>query len=439
MTGPKLGRVTRRELVKGKFFVSADLCKVFTRKGYYSKDRAKNIIFDISIEVYVPGAKTYSLLILIECKNYNHAVPVDDVEEFFQKMQQVSGANVKGILVTTNSFQESCFNFSSSKGIGLVRYYDSKEIKWELMRSPSALVSLSFAETEWLTALKGLTTQSYQSRYFDCFCYAAAKYTNSLRAFFSNLILVQVEESLKSELAKMIVGVDDNRQLVTYREDSDIEDLTQTVLSKVNYKQGEVSLSTICDYLAETTHLKIIFEPIEKYDGITLGKLSFNPLEIRIYRSIHGHEREKFTLAHEIGHHFLKHSKYMRGEQIEEADLEVDEPRELGIKDLMRMEWQANYFASCLLLPTKQFAADFFAATGSYGLRDRGFGALFVDEQPCNIQSFFNVTGMLKLKYRVSRQVVKLRLKKLGLLIEASSTKRKSVTELMRISSAWDW
>jgi Zn-dependent peptidase ImmA (M78 family) len=424
--------------VTGKFFVSADLCKVFSKKGYYSKDRAKNIVFDISIEVYVPGAKTYSLLILIECKNYKHAVPVDDVEEFYQKLQQVSGANVKGILVSTNSFQESCFNFSRSKGIGLVRYYDSKEIKWELMRSPSALVSLSFAETEWLTARKGLTTQSYQSRYFDCFCYAAERYTNSLRAFFSNLVLVNVEEPLKLELAKIIIGVDDNRQLVAYREDSDIEDLTQTVLTSVNYQAGEVSLSDVCLYLAETTQLKIIFEPIEKYDGTILGKLSFSPLEIRIYRSNDGHEREKFTLAHELGHYFLKHSKYMRGEQLDEADLEVDEPRELGIKDLMRMEWQANYFASCLLLPTKQFAADFFAATQSFGLRDHGFGALYVDEQPCNIQSFYNVTGMLKLKYRVSRQVVKLRLKKLGLLTEVSTTKRRSISEVTRVSSVWD-
>lgn len=131
-------------------------------------------------------------------------------------------------------------------------------------------------------------------------------------------------------------------------------------------------------------------------------------------------------MAHELGHYFLKHSKYMRGEQIDETDLEVDEPRELGIKDLTRMEWQANYFASCLLLPQKQFVTDFFAATEAFGLRDRGFGPLYVDDQRCNVQAFFNVTGILKLKYRVSRQVVKLRLKKLGLLTEASSTKRVS-------------
>lgn len=246
-------KLLRREMAKGRFFVSSDVCKVYSQKGYYSKDRAKDIIFDISIEVYAPGAESYSFLILIECKNYNHPVPVDDAEEFFQKIQQISGANVKGILVSTSSFQEGCFNFSGSKGIGLIRYYDSKEIKWELMRSPSALVSLGFAETEWLTAQKGLTTQSYQSRYFDCFCYASERYTNSLRAFLWNLMFVGASDVLKPELAKLIIRVDDNRQLVTYREGSDIENLTESILTTIGYMEGEVPLSAVCDSLGGKT------------------------------------------------------------------------------------------------------------------------------------------------------------------------------------------
>src|SRR2546425_9526409 len=102
---------------------------------------------------------------------------------------------------------------------------------------------------------------------------------------------------------------------------------------------------------------------------MTLGKLTFNPLEIRIYKCADQDDREKFTLAHELGHYFLNHSDYMASESLEERDLDVEEPRELGIKDLMRMEWQANYFASCLLLPTKSFAADFFSIAQSYGLK----------------------------------------------------------------------
>jgi Zn-dependent peptidase ImmA (M78 family) len=61
-----------------------------------------------------------------------------------------------------------------------------------------------------------------------------------------------------------------------------------------------------------------------------------------------------------------------------------------------------------------------FSIAQSHGLKDRGYGALYVDDQPCNIQNFYSVTGELKIRYGVSRQVVKLRLKKLGLLTEAS-------------------
>ena len=42
---------------------------------------------------------------LIECKNYSHAVPVDYAEEFFAKVQQVAAANVKAVIASTASFQ----------------------------------------------------------------------------------------------------------------------------------------------------------------------------------------------------------------------------------------------------------------------------------------------------------------------------------------------
>ena len=83
------------------------------------------------------------------------------------------------------------------------------------------------------------------------------------------------------------------------------------------------------------------------------------------------------------------------------------------------MEWQANNFASFLLLPRGQFTADFFTVVETLELKDRGFGVLYLDEQACNLQNFFRVTDALKRKYNVSREVVKLRLKKMGLLNES--------------------
>lgn len=423
----KIFKLIKREIVQGRFFVQPDRCKIFSKRGYYSRDRGKDIIFDIAIEVYLPGHDTYSLLILIECKNYDHSVPVDDVEEFKKKIEQVSGANVKGIVVSTNSFQEGAFNFSQSNGLGLIRYYAKNKIKWELTRSPSALVSFSYAENEWMTAYKGITTDLYESRYFDCYCFSDGKYTNSLRAFFARLLFTGTEEDIKNHLEKVISKIDDNRRLVKFREDSEIEEASESVLKSIGYGDGEVSLTTVCELLSEKDNLKVIFEAGNSNTskmGNVLGTITFHPLEIRIYRSTdHTKEREKFTLAHELGHYLLAHSRYMKGEYVEEADLDVENPVELGVKDIMRMEWQANYFASCLLLPTSQFVADFFSVAESFGLRDRGFGALYLDEQHCNLENFYKVTYVLKTKYQVSREVVKLRLKKLGLLNEATHSR----------------
>lgn len=76
----------RTEIDADRFWARKECCKVYWKKGYFSRDRGSDIVFDVAVEVYLPGAQDYSLLVLIECKNYQHSVPVDDVEEFFTKV-----------------------------------------------------------------------------------------------------------------------------------------------------------------------------------------------------------------------------------------------------------------------------------------------------------------------------------------------------------------
>ena len=54
-------------------------CALFQKKGYFSKDRNSNVVVDISIEVTIPGAATWSLLWVCECKDYCGSIPVDNV------------------------------------------------------------------------------------------------------------------------------------------------------------------------------------------------------------------------------------------------------------------------------------------------------------------------------------------------------------------------
>jgi len=413
-------------LSRDQFFVKRECCKVFRKKGYYSRDRGKNIIFDVSVEVVLPEEDNYSLLVLVECKNYGSPVPVDDVEEFFTKVQQISGANVKGIVAATSSFQEGAFAFSRSKGIGLLRYFDAFNFKWVLPRtSPSALVSHRYARDEWNYAWKGLSQEHYASQRFDCCGYSAGRYTVSINLFLRSLVFDHADNEFAGLIRNVVNEVSQPRSQVPHREEEDLEEVAFNFLERTGYSGGRVSLDSVCEapITEQGLELKYVSLPDTGERGtLILGTIHFSPLCITVYESPDiSRERQRFTLAHELGHLLLGHQEFLSSEYCETDDIEVEKSPDLGIKDIVRMEWQANYFASCLLLPKRYFLEDFYRIADSLDIRDRGFGFIFLDGQRVNRDAYFNVSGPLMRDYGVSRTAVKLRLKRLGLLNEASA------------------
>jgi Zn-dependent peptidase ImmA (M78 family) len=113
----------------------------------------------------------------------------------------------------------------------------------------------------------------------------------------------------------------------------------------------------------------------------------------------------------------------MSGEYCKESNLDIENPLDIGIRDILRMEWQANTFASCLLLPQNPLVADFFSSTAELEIPNKGYGFLYLDNQKCNLDNYYRITNILKQKYQVSRSVLKIRLKKLGLINEPESIK----------------
>jgi len=405
------------QILNGRFWAKKECCKIYQKKGYYSKDRKKDIIFDIAIEIFLPNQKSFSSLVLIECKNYNKKVPVGDVETFLMKCQQVSGGNVKAIVVSNNAFQEGAFDFSESKRIGLLRYYDRDNLDWVLTRSPSNLVTSSYALNESATAYRGLNSSDYESKYFDFYGYVNYQYTNSIKLFFDGLIEYGQDECYVEALSLIKTTEDKSDSLVNYVEEIEIEKICEELLSEIDYSIGKVPLDELCVFLTKTYDLKVI-ETSELPDGV-LGQISFDPLEILIQEGGENEAQKRFTLAHELGHFFLGHSKYMDGEKCNESSLDIDRTNEVGIKDIMRMEWQANQFASCLLLPKKQLAKSFLSIVERSELSNRGFGVLYLDNQQCNQDTYYRITTPLVKIYKVSRQAIKIRLKKLGFINES--------------------
>lgn len=403
---------------EGSFWAKKDCCAIFKKKGYYSEPRKRNIIFDVSIEMTLPGQNTYSCVLLIECKNYNHSVPVDDIEEFTMKLQQVGLGNAKGIIASTNSFQSGVLENAKSYGIGLLRYYDKDCLDWVLTRSPSSVASPALVATGWSNAYQGIHNQAHISRYFDCYGYVDDVYTNSLRQFINLIVEQGVDDKNINQLETLKNKPPVLMSLVPYVNSEAIEKLSQVLLQDVGV-EGAVQLNTLCQSVLKKYNLNVrrntALAPGE------LGCISFNPLEILIDDDqAETEQRIRFTLAHELGHFFLGHEKYMQGEKCHESDVDMENVPEIEVKDIKRMEWQANYFASCLLLPKGELVKAFIMEAEKHELIDKGHGWLYLDNQVCNLEMFYNVTTPLMELFKVSRSVIKIRLKNLGFINDVS-------------------
>ena len=87
---------------------------VHHQRVYTGRISQRDIKVDVSFNYQIAGA---GLLFLVECKCYAHSVPVDDVEEFHSKIDDI-GAH-KGIMVTTVGFQEGAVKTARGRGIAL--------------------------------------------------------------------------------------------------------------------------------------------------------------------------------------------------------------------------------------------------------------------------------------------------------------------------------
>ena len=408
------------EIAADRFFAKAECCRLRRKPKYFSRDRGSEITFDVSIEIFMPGAADYSTVFLIECKNYTHPVPVDDAEEFFTKVQQVAAAKAKAVIASTASFQAGAREFARSKGIGLIRYFSRTECKWELMRSPATGGGIDRLDDSTDVAA-GLSQQAYKSDVFDLYLQSPQRETHSLRAFLEDMLL---DEALSpAQIRRIVNPKGKDLDSAPFIEKDSLEEFASDVLAKLDYVSGAVPLNLLCEVEHKRCGLSVQLdlEPSEEYiERQVLGRISFQPLRIEVYRqSTLNAGRARFTLAHELSHHILGHGRYMTGEWCNASDFSLERSASIDGTDVARMEFQANYLAASLLLPRHNVINDFRGLVGGLKLSNRGFGPLYVDDQPCNLQNFEVVARHFTTTYGVSHTAATIRLESLGLLRDA--------------------
>jgi len=107
------------EINSGVLGIDSKLAVVRHKAPYWSAKREDNIITDVSVELYRPNQKEFWFLWIIECKDLGHNVPVDDIEEFAKKLEQINGH--KGTMASRNGFAKGCTTFAKNSGISLFR------------------------------------------------------------------------------------------------------------------------------------------------------------------------------------------------------------------------------------------------------------------------------------------------------------------------------
>jgi hypothetical protein len=105
----------------GTFGLNPQNVRIHQHHPLYSRDRNSKILFDVVLEVFRTNAASPYLTWLWECKDYTHTVPVDDIEEFHSKIEQVGRDNGKGTMISSAGFSQGVLYLAKSYGIGLMR------------------------------------------------------------------------------------------------------------------------------------------------------------------------------------------------------------------------------------------------------------------------------------------------------------------------------
>ncbi|MBL7952804.1 MAG: ImmA/IrrE family metallo-endopeptidase [Flavobacteriales bacterium] len=395
-------------LKNNKLSVLPEHAIVYRKKSYWSKLREDNIVFDLSIELTPPGAERPVSIWLIECKDYSGSVPVNDVEEFRQKVMQVADLNCKAVIMTTGQLQAGARTTARNSGMMFIQV--TPEITYDIVFHKASRFGnhrrgeLKQAQTEYqrLVELEEKTL------------------TIILRAVSEHIQRTIQPESLKP---------------VPFLADEDIELVTQNILNAIDDGILSVGMSLtfsrFIDFMKKAYGVDVVFERIGKHDAdgrIILSSCSFRERLIRIDTSLPP-VRQHFAIAHEAGHYLL-HNKTLLGqseyEMMEDSTYSYSAGKNELNNDRQWLEWQANRFATHLLMPKFSMVRHFAKAQGGAPHK------LVVDAQRVNKKEYFRIVDVLSSYFKVSKQSIGYRLEELGLAHVQVPLGTSSIREVMQ-------
>lgn len=390
--------------------VIPSLSKVYQRKGYYSRDREKDIVFDLSIEVTLPDADTYSLLYIIECKNYSKNVPVDDLEEFYAKINQVAGANLKGVFITNQGFSSGAYTFARSKGIMLIQVNSNLTF--------NIILHKTYASTENRIVDKFLLKHNIDfNNPID-----RIAIIRKWKLIIQNRILTGFINYLKST---GIIQKSDLPRLTGNQVDEIAMEILKEFDPRILSTGKKLNLDELTLYFHRVLRFNFKFVDslgIDAHGRKIFAQTDFLNKEVKFLLEVKGSARYGFMLAHEIGHVVL-HNKLSISQEFYESFSDHKFSYRLKRGDFSNerhaLEWQANRFASSLLMPEIVFRLACRIVFKKRGRRE--FEPLYVDNTKHSQDDFHYITGYLALYFNTTKTSVIYRMSQFNLLNNKSS------------------
>jgi Zn-dependent peptidase ImmA (M78 family) len=188
---------------------------------------------------------------------------------------------------------------------------------------------------------------------------------------------------------------------------SKIEDLATAIYS-AHCKRGSPAKMLPKIITAEKIKLREI-DGVDNFLGAFLKTANGQPY-IFVNQNIDNIGRKNFTLAHELGHFALQH--YLHFASFFRDGSEISEEQEVAPKQ----EQEANYFASCFLLPKVKTKKEFIRNL-QWRTKDNKIIFLAVPSPHGKIYSNWKaISSNLMKNFQVSEVVLKIRLTELGLI-----------------------
>ena len=372
--------------------------EIFLHKQYASKT-APDVMLnpDITIEVYSNSNKeTWSNLLVVECKNHGRKIDNSIYREFVGNLSDYPRSGVRGIMVSSAGFTQQVITLAQSDNIALVVLSEQSDWETIIWRKINSFEQHQFGHK----VLTGEASTSYPIVY-------------------SGNSFVTVSDLLQE------CGIPMSKALhIPFMEDNVICKKVEDILQNTKYLIKENFIDCCFSLIAPNYK----FDFVEMQEDC-LGKCDFKEHVITINSSLSKH-RQNFTIAHELGHIALHSSIVENLFSIE--DRESDKNTIISKSIYGRMEYQANTFASYLLMPNIPFMAEVNKLFKENWITT---GRLYHDYQPCNIRDCNVVVGALSSKFNVSQEAVIVRLKRANLYIEGERCN--PLHEHMRRNSWW--